>query len=54
MKKIEAYIRPEKLNMTKDTLLEQGFDCISVSEIKGHGSQKGVSERSTELIYCQR
>ncbi len=44
MKKIEAFIRPEKLNMTKDTLEEQGFECISVSEIKGHGHQKGVSE----------
>ncbi len=44
MKKVEAFIRPEKLNMTKDTLEEHGFDCISVSEIKGHGHQKGVSE----------
>ncbi len=44
MKKVEAFIRPEKLNMTQDALFEQGFDCISVSEIKGHGHQKGVSE----------
>ncbi len=44
MKKIEAYIRPEKFNMTKDALVEQGCECISVSEIKGHGHQKGVSE----------
>ncbi|MDR4503753.1 MAG: P-II family nitrogen regulator [Candidatus Scalindua sp.] len=44
MKKVEAFIRPEKLNMTKDALEEQGLDCISVTEIKGHGHQKGVSE----------
>jgi nitrogen regulatory protein P-II 1 len=44
MKKVEAFIRPEKLNMTKDSLEEQGLECISVSEIKGHGHQKGVSE----------
>ncbi len=44
MKKIEAFIRPEKLSITKDSLEEQGFECISVSEIKGHGHQKGVSE----------
>ena len=44
MKKIEAFIRPEKLDMTKDALEEQGCECISVSEIKGHGHQKGVSE----------
>ncbi len=30
--------------MTKDDLEEQGLECISVSEIKGHGHQKGVSE----------
>lgn len=30
--------------MTKDALEEQGYPGISVSEIKGHGSQKGVSE----------
>ncbi len=44
MKKIEAFIRPEKLTMTRDTLVEQGCECMSVSEVKGHGHQKGVSE----------
>ncbi len=44
MKKIEAFIRPEKLNMTRDSLQENGCECITVSEVKGHGHQKGVSE----------
>ncbi len=44
MKKIEAFIRPEKLTMTRDSLVEQGCECMSVSEVKGHGHQKGVSE----------
>ncbi len=44
MKKIEAFIRPEKLTMTRDTLVEQGCECMSISEVKGHGHQKGVSE----------
>jgi nitrogen regulatory protein P-II 1 len=44
MKKIEAFIRPEKLDMTKDALGEQGCECISISEIRGHGHQKGISE----------
>ncbi len=44
MKKIEAFIRPEKFDMTKDALEEQGSAGMSVSEVKGHGSQKGVSE----------
>ncbi len=44
MKKVEAFIRPEKFDMTKDALEEQGYTGMSVSEVKGHGSQKGVSE----------
>ena len=44
MKKIEAFIRPEKLSMTQDSLKEAGCECITVSEVKGHGHQKGVSE----------
>lgn len=44
MKKIEAIIRPEKLDLTKDALEEQGYGGMSVSELKGRGRQKGVSE----------
>lgn len=44
MKKIEAIIRPEKLEITKDALTDQGYGGMSVSEIKGHGNQKGQSE----------
>ncbi|KHE93584.1 MAG: P-II family nitrogen regulator [Candidatus Scalindua rubra] len=44
MKKIEAIIRPEKFDMTRYALEEEGYGGMSVSEIKGHGNQKGVSE----------
>ncbi|MCR4291036.1 MAG: P-II family nitrogen regulator [Candidatus Scalindua sp.] len=44
MKKIEAIIRPEKFDITKDAIEDQGYGGMSVSEIKGHGNQKGVSE----------
>ncbi len=44
MKKIEAIIRPEKFDIIKDALTEKGYGGMSVSEIKGHGNQKGVSE----------
>ena len=44
MKKIEAIIRPEKFDIVKDALTENGYGGMSVSEIKGHGNQKGVSE----------
>lgn len=44
MKKIEAIIRPEKFDIIKDALTEKGYGGMSVTEIKGHGNQKGVSE----------
>ncbi len=44
MKKIEAIIRPEKFEIVKDALTEKGYGGMSVSKIKGHGNQKGVSE----------
>jgi len=44
MKKIEAIIRPEKFEITKDALAELGYGGLSVTEIKGHGNQRGISE----------
>lgn len=50
MKKLEAYIRPHKLDEVQDALTEAGFAGLSVSEIKGYGRQKGHKEiyRGTE------
>ncbi|MDF1880591.1 P-II family nitrogen regulator [Sulfurimonas sp. MAG313] len=44
MKKIEAVIKPFKLEDVKDALAEIGIDGMTVSEIKGYGRQKGHSE----------
>lgn len=44
MKKIEAIIRPEKFDIIKDALTDMGYSGMSVTEMKGHGNQKGVSE----------
>lgn len=44
MKKIEAYIRPSKLEDVKEALAEVGITGMSISEIKGFGRQKGHSE----------
>jgi len=44
MKKIEAIIRPEKFDMVKDALTELGYRGMTVTEVKGHGNQKGISE----------
>jgi len=42
MKKIEAVIRPEKLDILKARLDEIGYPGMSVTEIRGHGKQRGV------------
>jgi len=44
MKKIEAIIRPEKFNIVRDALTELGYPGMTVTEVKGHGNQKGISE----------
>jgi len=44
MKKIEAYIRPFKLDEVKDALTKIGINGMSVSEVKGFGRQRGHKE----------
>ncbi len=44
MKKIEAYIKPFKLDDVKAALMEIGVRGMSVSEIRGFGRQKGHTE----------
>jgi len=50
MKRIEAIVRPEKLEALRLALEEVGYPGIMVSEIKGHGKQRGVTHqwRGTE------
>ena len=44
MKKIEAIIKPFKLEDVKDALAEVGVEGMTVSEVKGFGRQKGHTE----------
>ena len=44
MKKIEAIIKPFKLDEVKDALSEIGFAGMTVTEVKGFGRQKGHTE----------
>ncbi|MGO9538685.1 MAG: P-II family nitrogen regulator [Limisphaerales bacterium] len=44
MKKIEAIIKPFKLNEVKTALNEIGIQGMTVSEVKGFGRQKGLTE----------
>ncbi len=45
MKKIEAYIRHEAFEPIRADLLELGFPSLTISEVKGSGRQKGITER---------
>ena len=45
MKKIEAIIRPEKLPVVKAALEESGYPGMTITEVRGHGVQKGVKQQ---------
>lgn len=51
MKKIEAIIRPDRLNIVKAALSELGYPGMTVTEVKGHGTQKGITEMWRGRIY---
>ena len=52
MKKIEAIIKPFKLEDVKDALVEAGIEGMTISEVKGYGRQQGHSElyRGAEYV----
>ena len=52
MKKIEAIIKPFKLDDVKEALVEAGIEGMTVSEVKGYGRQQGHSElyRGNEYV----
>jgi len=43
MKKIEAIIRPEKLEDAKAAVDKAGFYAMTVTEVRGRGAQRGIS-----------
>ncbi|NKQ39535.1 MAG: P-II family nitrogen regulator [Methanosarcinales archaeon] len=45
MKKIEAIIRPERLNIVKKELSDAGYVGMTISDVKGRGIQGGITER---------
>ncbi len=44
MKKIEAIIRPFKLDEVKEALVEEGIRGLTITEVRGYGRQKGHTE----------
>jgi nitrogen regulatory protein P-II 1 len=51
MKKIEAIIQPHKLDEVKEALKALGVDGLTVTEVRGHGRQKGHKEVYRGMEY---
>lgn len=51
MKKIEAIIQPHKLEDVKEALKNVGIDGLTVTEVRGHGRQKGHKEVYRGMEY---
>ncbi len=56
MKMVVAYIRHEAFEPIRQELLEAGFPSLSVTEVKGSGRQKGITEhyRGSDLVIHLR
>ncbi len=51
MKKIEAIIQPHKIEDVKDALKKIGIDGMTITEVRGHGRQKGHKEVYRGMEY---
>jgi nitrogen regulatory protein P-II 1 len=51
MKKIEAIIQPHKLEAVKEAIKSIGIDGMTISEVRGHGRQKGHKEIYRGMEY---
>jgi nitrogen regulatory protein P-II 1 len=51
MKKIEAIIQPHKLEEVKEALKAIGIDGMTITEVRGHGRQKGHKEIYRGMEY---
>ncbi len=51
MKKIEAVIQPHKLDEVKEALKGIGVDGMTITEVRGHGRQKGHKEVYRGMEY---
>ena len=51
MKKIEAIIQPHKLEEVKEAVKAIGIDGMTISEVRGHGRQKGHKEIYRGMEY---
>jgi len=45
MRKIEAIVRPERVSAVKEALEKLGYPGMTLTEVKGHGKQKGLVQQ---------
>ncbi|MBI3997110.1 MAG: P-II family nitrogen regulator [Candidatus Omnitrophica bacterium] len=45
MKKIEAIVRPEKVDDVRKAMDKAGYPGVTITEVEGHGKQKGVTRQ---------
>ena len=45
MKRIEAIIRPERLQAVKTALIAADYPGLTISEVQGHGKQRGIAQQ---------
>jgi nitrogen regulatory protein P-II 1 len=51
MKKITAIVREDRFSAVKDALSDIGYPGMMVTEVKGHGNQKGITEQWRGRTY---
>ena len=51
MKKIEAIIRPERVSVVRAAIIDAGSNGITVTEVRGHGIQKGIAQQYRGVSY---
>ena len=52
MKQIIAIVRPERFDVVKNEWVKVGCEGMTVSEVKGRGSQKGIRQSYRGSNYC--
>ena len=51
MKKIMAIVREDRFSVVKEALSDIGYPGMTVTEVKGHGNQKGITEQWRGSTY---
>ena len=54
MKRIEAYIRPSGVRQVCEILEKVGYPGITISDVEGHGRQKGYRELNVRGKICKK